>query len=255
MSRLLHYTKLGQGEPLLILHGLFGSSKNWQSLAKQFAENFTVYSVDLRNHGNSFHDEQMNYEVMAEDLDALIKHLELQSYSIIGHSMGGKIAMLYTLRYRHSISKLVVADIAPVNYQHSHTELIAPILSVDLEQVSSRSQVDKALAPDIKDPMLRGFLLQNLGREGDSWYWKVNWLAIQQHMNALVEFPSGLDDSSIIPALFIRGENSDYIDDQGITAIHQKFGNARIETMNHAGHWLHVEQPQRFVSLVLDFLA
>jgi pimeloyl-ACP methyl ester carboxylesterase len=109
MNQLLHYTELGQGEPLLILHGLFGSSKNGQSRAKQFAEHFTGYSVDLRNHGNSFHDEQMNYEVMAEDLDALINHLELQSYSIIGHSMGGKIAMLYALRYRHNISKLVVA--------------------------------------------------------------------------------------------------------------------------------------------------
>ncbi len=255
MNRLLHYTELGQGEPLLILHGLFGSSKNWQSLAKKFAEKFTVYSVDLRNHGNSFHDPLMNYEVMAEDLDILIHHLELQSYNIIGHSMGGKIAMLYALRYRHNISKLIVADIAPVNYEHSHTELIAPILSVDLDQVSSRSQVDKALSADISDPMLRGFLLQNLGRDGDSWYWKVNWLAIKQQMNALVEFPQCQDDSSNIPALFIRGENSDYIDDHGIAAIRQLFGNARIETMNNAGHWLHVEQPQKFTSLVLDFLA
>ena len=255
MNQLLHYTELGQGEPLLILHGLFGSSKNWQSLAKQFAEHFTVYSVDLRNHGNSFHDEQMNYEVMAEDLDALINHLELQSYSIIGHSMGGKIAMLYALRYRHNISKLVVADIAPVNYQHSHTESIAPILSVELDQVSSRAQVDKALSSDISDPMLRGFLLQNLGREGDNWYWKVNWLAIGQQMTSLVEFPLSVDDSSNVPALFVRGENSDYIDDYGITAINQTFGNVRIETMNDAGHWLHVEQPRRFVSLVLDFLA
>lgn len=255
MNQLLHYTKLGQGEPLLILHGLFGSSKNWQSLAKQFAEKSTVYSVDLRNHGNSFHDGQMNYEVMAEDLDALINYLDLKSYSIIGHSMGGKVAMLYALRYRHNISKLVVADIAPVDYQHSHMELIDPILSVDLDQVSSRAQVDKALASDINDPMLRGFLLQNLGRDGDSWYWKVNWPAIRQHMNSLVEFPPVVDDSSNIPALFIRGENSDYIDDHGIKAIKQTFGNVRIETMNNAGHWLHVEQPQRFVSLVADFLA
>jgi pimeloyl-ACP methyl ester carboxylesterase len=103
--------------------------------------------------------------------------------------------------------------------------------------------------------MLRGFLLQNLGREGDNWYWKVNWLAIGQQMTSLVEFPLSVDDSSNVPALFVRGENSDYIDDYGITAINQTFGNVRIETMNDAGHWLHGEQPRRFVSLVLDFLA
>lgn len=250
----MHYTKLGQGEPLLILHGLFGSSKNWQSLAKQFAERFTVYSVDLRNHGSSFHDDRMNYEVMAEDLDALINHLELQSYNIIGHSMGGKIAMLYALRYQPNISKLVVADIAPLNYQHSHTDLIAPILAVDLDQVASRSEVDKALATDISDPMLRGFLLQNLGREGDNWRWKVNWGAIQQQMDSLVEFPLASGDNSAIPALFIRGENSDYIDDHGIVVINQTFSNSRIETMHNAGHWLHADQPKKFAALVLDFL-
>ena len=254
MNQLLHYTQLGQGEPLLILHGLFGSSKNWQSLAKQFAENFTVYSVDLRNHGSSFNDEQMNYEVMAEDIDALINHLGLHSYSIIGHSMGGKIAMLYALRYRHNISKLIVADIAPVSYQHSHTDLIDPILALELDQISSRSQVDKALATDISDPMLRGFLLQNLGREGDKWYWKVNWRAIQRQMSSLVEFPLNPDDKTGIPALFIGGENSGYIDDHGLAAINQFFSNARIEMMRDAGHWLHVEQPQKFVELVLDFL-
>ena len=255
MTELLNYIQLGQGEPLVILHGLFGSSKNWHSLAKQFAEKFSVYSVDLRNHGSSFHDAQMNYQVMAEDVEALISHLGLQRYSIIGHSMGGKTAMLYALRCRHKISKLVVADIAPVNYQHSHTDLIDPILAIDLNRVSSRAQVDKMLATDISDPMLRGFLLQNLGREGDSWYWKVNWRAIQQQMDALVDFPLNAGDNTDIPALFIRGENSDYVDDHGITAIHQTFGNARIETMSNAGHWLHAEQPRKFTELVLHFLS
>ena len=165
MAELLQYTKVGQGEPLLILHGLFGSSKNWQSLAKKFAEHFTVYAVDLRNHGDSFHDPLMNYEVMAGDVRALTSQLGLRRYHIIGHSMGGKVAMLYAFRYPDNVSNLIVADIAPVTYQHSHTQLIKPILEIDLKQVNSRSQVDKLLATDISDPMLRGFLLQNLARD------------------------------------------------------------------------------------------
>ncbi len=255
MTQLLQYTQLGQGEPLLILHGLFGSSKNWQSLAKQFAEDFTVYTVDLRNHGNSFHDSLMNYELMAEDVRALAGHLDLNSCNIIGHSMGGKVAMLYALRYPQSISNLVVADIAPVTYQHSHSSLIKPILAIDLNQISSRSQADKTLATDISDPMLRGFLLQNLARTDDSWCWKVNWQVIQQQMNSLLDFPLEAVAPVGIPTLFIRGENSDYVDDRGIAVINQTFSNARIETIRNAGHWLHAEQPQKFSELVSHFLT
>lgn len=255
MNPILEYTQSGEGDPLLILHGLFGSGRNWQSLSKQFAEHFCVFTVDLRNHGNSFHHQIMDYQSMAQDICHLLEHLGLSRTRIIGHSMGGKVSMLVALQHPHLISKLVVADIAPVNYRHSHSNLIEPILAVDLAQISSRGQVDKALAGDISDPMLRGFLMQNLARSNDGWYWKVNWRAIQQQMDKLIEFPFEGDGSRLdTPALFVRGDRSDYVDEQGIAAIEGFFGNARVETLENAGHWLHAEQPQKFFDLVSDFL-
>lgn len=254
MSPLLHYSQLGQGEPLVILHGLFGSGKNWQSLARQFAEKYRVYLVDLRNHGDSFHDPQMNYEVMAEDISRLISHLGIGQCSMLGHSMGGKVAMLYALRNPDRVSKLIVADIAPVTYEHSHSQLIEPILAVDLGRLTGRAEADKTLAGEISEPMLRGFLLQNLVRQGGGWRWKVNWCAIQQQMHSLVDFPIESGDRSGVSTLFIRGQNSDYIDQRGLTAIRQIFINAQIVTIDHAGHWLHAEQPKEFAKLVLGFL-
>ncbi len=143
------YSQSGSGEPLVILHGLFGSSKNWQSLAKQFAEHFSVYTVDLRNHGESFHDPDMNYTVMAEDLNQLLQQLDIESCRIIGHSMGGKVAMFAALKYPDLFSKLVVADIAPVSYSHDHDSLLEPIMAVRLDEMVSRADVDNALKPSI----------------------------------------------------------------------------------------------------------
>ncbi|MCP4186844.1 MAG: alpha/beta fold hydrolase [Gammaproteobacteria bacterium] len=254
-AQLLHYSRLGSGEPLVVLHGLFGSSKNWQSLAKLFGENFSVYSVDLRNHGSSFHNSVMNYAAMAEDVERLLDHLNIQSCRIIGHSMGGKVAMILAHARPDLISRLVIADIAPVAYQHHHDELLKPIMAISLDDIGSRTEVDQALATSIPDPMLRGFLLQNLVREGDSWRWRVNWAAIKQNMDELIGFLLGESDWSIsTPALFIRGENSDYIDAKGVAVIEYHFDNARIETLARAGHWLHAEQPKAFLQSALDFL-
>jgi len=252
---LLHYNQFGSGEPLVILHGLFGSSKNWQSLAKQFAEHYQVYTVDIRNHGASFHDPVMNYDVMADDLARLMQHLDIQSSRIIGHSMGGKIAMVAAIKYPQLFSQLVIADIAPVSYHHDHDNLIEPILAVRLDEVTSRADVDSALKPSIVDPMLRGFLLQNLHKENDSWRWKVNWAAIDRQMQDITGFP-GYESNWLIntPSLFIRGENSNYVGDAEIAAIEAHFGQASIETLKNAGHWLHAEQPRLFLQKVLQFL-
>ncbi len=256
MTKLLHYTRCGQGKPLLILHGLFGSSKNWQSLSRQFGEQFSVYTVDLRNHGSSFHDPVMNYDAIAEDVHCLVKHLEIGRCHVIGHSMGGKTAMVLARKFPDLVSRLVVADIAPLSYSHDHDSLINPILKISLDTVTSRADVDNALKPEIADPMLRGFLLQNLTRDENSWQWKVNWQAIDRQMQELTDFPEGESNWLIdIPTLFIRGENSDYIVADGIAAIDRHFSNASVETIEQAGHWLHAEQPQRFAELVSRFLA
>ncbi len=255
MNQLLQYKQYGQGEPLLILHGLFGSGKNWQSLARQFGEHFCVYTIDLRNHGDSFHDPVMNYEAMAEDVNFLIEHLATGPCRVIGHSMGGKVAMVLARKYPALISRLVVADIAPVNYSHDLHGLIKPVLAISLDTVTNRTEVDNALKPEITDPMLRGFLLQSLARKENNWRWKVNWKAIDQQMQALTGFPEvELNWSIDIPSLFIRGENSDYVAVDGIAAIKNHFSKASIETIEQAGHWLHAERPQKFLQTVLNFL-
>jgi len=254
-SHILHYSQSGSGDPLVILHGLFGSSKNWQSLARQFAETFTVYNVDLRNHGLSFHDEAMSYSIMADDVSKLLQQIDLQSCNLLGHSMGGKVAMTLAASRPEFINKMIVADIAPVAYSRSYDNLIDPILAISLSNVGSRGEVDQQLAASITDPMLRGFLLQNLSREGDNWRWRVNWHAIKRNMTGLFDFPLTLSDRQIdTPTLFIRGENSDYVNTEGVTAIENHFSNAEIRTLANSGHWLHAEQPQAFLQRVLAYL-
>ncbi|MCP3687562.1 MAG: alpha/beta fold hydrolase [Gammaproteobacteria bacterium] len=254
-TQLLNYSQLGSGEPLLILHGLFGSGKNWQSLAKLFAEHYSVYTLDLRNHGASFHDSEMNYLVMADDVKRLLGHLDISSCRIIGHSMGGKVAMTLANTNPDLVSQLVIADIAPVFYQHNHDSLLESIMAISLENIQSRAEVDKALAASIGDAILRGFLLQNLLRDGDKWRWRVNWAAIKLHMDELVSFPFAESDWFInAPGLFIRGENSEYVGTKGIAAIEKHFSKFKIETLTQAGHWLHAEQPQAFLQAALRFL-
>jgi esterase len=253
---LLHYSEIGDGEPLLILHGLFGSSKNWQSLAKVFSEHFKVFTLDLRNHGHSFHHDEMNYPVMAEDVNRLIRYIGIDSCAMIGHSMGGKTAILLALKYPKLVSRLIVADIAPVVYSHAYDHLLDPILALALDQLESRSAADKALKPDIPDIMLRNFLLQNLERKAEQWRWKVNWSAIDRQLNQLTGFPDMPADWKIdIPTSFIRGGNSEYIGAAEETEIKVHFKNVTVQTVNNAGHWLHAEQPDKFSQLALSFLS
>jgi pimeloyl-ACP methyl ester carboxylesterase len=253
---LLHYSESGNGEPLVILHGLFGSSKNWQSLARLFSQHFRVFTLDLRNHGQSFHGDEMNYAVMAEDVYRLLGHLGIDSCSLIGHSMGGKTAMLLALVHPQLVSKLVVADIAPVAYSHAYHQLLNPIMALALNKMHSRAAVDEALRKDIPDTLLRNFLLQNLERKAEQWRWKVNWSAIDRQIGNLTGFSDLPADWKInTPTHFIRGENSDYIDDRGEAEITAHFENATISTVKNAGHWLHAEQPEKFFQLVLEFLS
>lgn len=252
---LLHYSETGNGAPLIILHGLFGSSKNWQSLARVFARHFKVFTLDLRNHGESFHADEMNYTVMAEDVCRLMGHLGIASCSLIGHSMGGKTAMLLALEHPQLVSRLIVADIAPVVYSHVYQHLIDPIMALTLDQIDSRSAVDKTLQRDIPDAVLRNFLLQNLERKSAQWRWKVNWSAIERQMKHLTGFanlPVAWKVST--PTEFIRGEQSAYIGIAEESEIRDHFENVSIRTIKNAGHWLHAEQPGKFSQLVLDFL-
>ncbi len=251
----LSYTSSGAGEPLVVLHGLFGSGKNWQSHARRFADGFEVINVDLRNHGQSFHANEMNYPVMAEDVAILLRRLGLSGCNLLGHSMGGKVAMTLAVCFPGLIGRLVVADIAPVTYFHHYDDLIEPILALPLDSVESRTQADHRLRPNIPEDQLRAFLLQNLKRETDGWRWQVNWRAIQRDMEFLTGFGEMPPGWSIdIPTLFIRGARSDYVGDEEIEVIEQRFSDAGIVTIDDAGHWLHAEQPREFTRLVLEFL-
>ncbi|MCP4391581.1 MAG: alpha/beta fold hydrolase [Gammaproteobacteria bacterium] len=251
----LSYTRSGAGQPLVVLHGLFGSGKNWQSHRRHFGSQFEVFNVDLRNHGESFHSDDMNYPVMADDVATLLQSLNLANCNMLGHSMGGKVAMTLAVNYPVLLDRLVVADIAPVSYFHHYDDLIEPILALPLSTIESRSQADQLLRQNIPEDQLRAFLLQNLVREPDGWRWRVNWRAIQRDMEFLTGFDDLRDGWRIdLPTLFIRGARSDYIGDAEIDVINRHFGQAGFATIEDAGHWLHAEKPEIFARLVLEFL-
>ena len=243
----LNFNRTGEGPPLLILHGLFGSGKNWSTLARRFAERFEVFTLDLRNHGHSFHADAMNYDVMAEDVVRLVESLGLNACSMLGHSMGGKVAMTFARKHPEQLSRLLVADIAPVAYRHEYDDLIEPILALDLSAYASRIEIDHALRPNIPEDQLRAFLLHNLARQPDGWAWRVNWSAIQDNMNELVGFDALPEEwSTDLPTLFLRGANSGYVGETEVEVIERHFNRARVVTIEGAGHWLHAEKPDAF---------
>lgn len=251
----LYYSKAGSGPPLIVMHGLFGSGRNWHSQVRRLSESYEVLAIDLRNHGQSFHADEMSYAAMAADVARLLDRLGLGECRMLGHSMGGKVAMTLAIRYPGLVSRMVVADIAPLAYYHHYDDLIDPILALDLGNFETRTQVDHALRPHIPEDQLRAFLLQNLVREAPAWRWRINWRVIQRDMEALTGFNElPRDWLGELPTLFIRGASSDYIDDSGIEVIERHFANANIATIASAGHWLHAEKPDEFSQLVLDFM-
>ncbi len=251
---LLNYSAQGEGEALVIIHGLFGSSKNWKSLAKKFSENYQVILIDLRNHGDSPFDSDMNYEVMVNDVIALMSKLDLASANILGHSMGGKVAMKLNQLYPERVRKLVIADIAPIAYQHDHDEIINPVLGLDLQKIKNRKAADEMLETGIPDQRVRLFILQNLVFLQGQASWKLNWIAIKQNMESLVGYEN-IDHWEIKnSSLFIRGELSLYVSQESMNLIDNHFKDAEMVTIKNAGHWLHAEQPDAFFDAVINFL-
>lgn len=250
----LNYRIIGRGPPLIILHGLFGSLDNWVSVAKNLAVNSTVCLVDLRNHGQSFHDQHFNYEAMVADLDNLINELGIADYSILGHSMGGKVAMFYAAQSPHGIKKLIIVDIAPKKYPVYHQQILDGLSSINTEELSSRRKADDLLSKFVHDPKIRQFLLKNLKRSSNgSLEWKINLTAIHNHINAVGDALPATELIQI-PTLFIRGGSSEYIREEDYSAIHQQFPQSTINTIPEVGHWVHAEAPQAFLEIVQTFL-
>ncbi len=253
----LAFQKIGdeQSPPLIILHGLFGSGRNWNALARKFSEHFCVYTLDMRNHGNSPHSDEMNYQIMAQDVASFMDKENLKSASIVAHSMGGKAAMWLALTQPERIDKLVLVDIAPVHYDHSFSEILKGLNSIPLELISSRKEADDYLSKNLSDVGLRQFLLQNLTIKNGQSTWRVNLVVIEQAIEDILAFPA---TDQVTPftktSLFIGGGQSDYILPEHMHIIEELFPQAKVETIFNAGHWLHAEQPVKFVELASRFL-
>jgi len=253
---LLHYVELGDAsnQSIIIIHGLFGSHKNWSRISQQLATDFHVIAVDCRNHGDSFNQQAMSYPLMAEDVWLLVKHLALKKPIVIGHSMGGKIAMQLVSDHVDHFSQLIVVDIAPVNYQHNYNDLILPILNLDISQVKNRKHVDNELKPFISDDFVRLFLLQSLAHSEQRWFWKIDWQNLLDNMPSIVAAPN-LNNHLTIKSLFIFGENSDYYTQAGLNSVKETFTNVSIEVVANGNHWLHYEHADEFMAILKRHLA
>ncbi|MCL7764277.1 alpha/beta fold hydrolase [Polaribacter sp. Z014] len=251
---ILHSTIKGEGKPLLILHGYFGMSDNWKTLGNQFAKDYQVHLIDQRNHGRSFHEDEFNYEVLVEDLYNYIQHYQLEKVDIIGHSMGGKTAMLFAVTYPELVDKLIIVDISPRMYQPHHNAILAALNSIDFSVENTRTLVDNKLSGLIPDFGVRQFLLKNV-------YWKEKrQLAFRFNLESLTENNAEIGEA--LPSftvfeketLFLKGEKSEYITKEEEPIIEAHFPNSKIVEIKNAGHWLHAENPKQFYAEVSEFL-
>ncbi len=266
----LYFKKLGDGPNLIILHGLYGSSDNWLSIAKNLSAKFTVYLVDQRNHGRSPHSDEHSYKLMSEDLKELMDKNNIRTSSIIGHSMGGKTAMTFAVKYHERVENLVVVDISPRPYksltdfeQHpiDHLNIINALDSVDLSLLKTRQEIELFLEKPIPEKNLRGFLMKNLNKDEEgNLFWALNIKSLKQNlsliMDGLEEKDFGLDRSiHEFPVLFLKGEKSNYISEKDYGFIKSLFPRAEIASIPNAGHWLHAEQQTLFLKTVSYFLS
>ncbi len=250
----LHFQSHGHGPPIIVLHGLFGSSDNWLPFARKLSNEFQLIAVDQRNHGRSPHSDHVDYHLMAADLAELMDAQNLPRGHILGNSMGGKTAMQFALSHPSRVEKLIIADMAPHAYPPLHAKIYDALLALDLRNYQNRSQVSDALAPEIPNEALRLFLLKMVGRNPDgSLFWQTNIRALHANSELL---RAALPDAAPFtgPALFIRGEKSDYLLDADLPGIRRLFPMSNIRTIANAAHWLHVEAPEPFQKTVREFL-
>jgi esterase len=250
----LHFKEYGQGRPLILLHGLLGSLDNWHSIAQRLAEQFHVFALDQRNHGQSPHSADMSYQLLAEDVNEFLLARGLARAWLIGHSMGGKTAMQFALQFPGKVEKLLVEDITPRAYPPELKYIFAALLALDLPKFKTRQEIEGALAPEIPELILRRFLLKNLERDADgTFFWKSNLRGLSENYPRLLE-PVASPVPFEKPVLFIGGGKSNYINPESEPVIRQFFPRAQIKMIAEAEHWVHGETPEEFLALALDFL-
>ena len=253
----LYFKELGQGDgaPLVMLHGLFGSSDNWFNVAPRLG--CKCYALDLRNHGHSPHSEEMDYALMAGDVAEFLDAQKLEAANVLGHSMGGKVAMQLALTYPARVRKLVIVDMAPRPYSPEHQPIFEVLLALDLKQFHSRREIEDALAPGIPDLTLRRFLLKNLAHEPQdarAFKWRIPLPVIFTNYPKLCEPINPQGRRFERPALFLHGGQSPYVSEADVPQIRKLFPQAVIETIPQARHWVHAEAPDDFVRYVSEFL-
>tara|TARA_R110001583_G_scaffold53483_1_gene164943 strand:- start:545 stop:1306 length:762 start_codon:yes stop_codon:yes gene_type:complete len=252
---ILHSKILGEGKPLLILHGYFGMGDNWKSLGNKFAENFEVHLIDQRNHGRSFHSDDFDYELLVEDLHKYILHNNLEKVHLLGHSMGGKVVMLFAVTYPELVDRLIVADIGPKYYKPHHEYILAALNAVNFSIHNTRDKIEDVLKIYISEPGILQFLLKNVYRKTKEQF------AFRFNLQSLIDNNSEVGEA--LPSfthysgetLFLSGANSNYITSEDIPLITAHFPNSKIVTVKNAGHWLHAENPTQFHQEVVSFLA
>jgi esterase len=252
----LFFRTLGEGQPLIIMHGLFGSSDNWLTIAKSFAQHFQVFLLDARNHGQSPWSDHHNYALMSQDLGEFIQEHNLKDPFIIGHSMGGKTLMKFITTAKISVPKFVVVDISPRFYEPHHDKEITALKSINLSTLQSRQEADDTMAKTIPEIGVRQFLLKNLYRKEDgSFHWRMNLDVLTSQIQAVGEGTSETAKSEI-PALFIKGAKSEYyIQEADKELIKKIFPNSQVIEIQGSGHWVQAEQPQAFYDAVMNFLT
>ena len=240
----------------IILHGLFGRGKNWHQIAKTLSTKVSeiFITIDLRNHGDSISSENLTYTLMAQDIFTFIKELNLNKVSIIGHSMGGKVAMMFTLMHKNLIENLIIVDIAPVKYLLNEKEIVDHLLEIDIENISSRKEAETKLDKKLKNKNLTLFLLQNLIKTDDSYKWLINLKILKNSMNELRDFPINNFIEFNRPILCIFGENSNYVTLENKSDFRKFFPKVIFHQFQNTGHWLHAEKPKEFVEKIVNYL-
>jgi len=251
----LNYKTFGQGPPLIILHGLFGMLDNWKSIGTRLAEDFSVYLVDVRNHGRSPHYPTHSYAEIAADLNQWMEEQWIYEATLVGHSMGGKAAIQYAYDYPDHLDKLIVVDIVPKTYSGGHESIIRALQAVPIDQVTSRSEVEASLQTTISDRGVILFLMKNLTRKKEGGFqWKMNLPVIANNYTSQIMASPTYQDRIEVDTLFVRGSKSNYISDADLPLLDNLFSQYRLETCHGAGHWVHADKPEELITLFKDFI-